>query len=139
MRSMILACVLLLPACAGAGGSPAPADSGPAYGKFDGSRVERADPNAFPLIVVSVDGRDMLGMSTEVRLAPGFHYLHVASAKPGARGELSFQPMAIEVAPCTNYYFHAFHDAKQLSNRQWRIVEDGTRVRADCDPAAATK
>lgn len=118
-----------LTACASTSG---PAKTPANYGEFDGMRVGGADPTLESLRVIAVDGYRHMDTPMTLRLAPGPRYLQVASARPGRRGEITYQPMLLVVEPCTKYRFLARH-TQQLSNRQWEIVADGTHVRGGCD------
>lgn len=104
---------------------------GPDYGLFDGTTTKAADPRVHELRVVSVDGELKTDLPTRVKLRPGFHWLQVASSKRGRRGEMTYQPLPLEVEPCMRYRFVAQHE-KGFSTRRWQVVSVGQERRGDC-------
>jgi hypothetical protein len=104
-----------------------------ATAKFDGEPKGYSNPDVVPLLVVAVDGKYKPELPSQLWLTPGFHWLQVASAKVGRRGEVTYQPLPINVLACTTYRFHARHlDRKEL-NSQWEIVYDGKFERKGCE------
>ena len=120
----IIGCVVSVSFLAGCSTMP--------YGVFDGERVSRVDPDTYDLFVLSVDGQmDTDGRKTKV-LKSGFHLLNVVSSKPGRRGELTYQPLPLTVAPCVRYLVVAKHDDR-LGNQRWEPVLAGTNEIPGCN------
>lgn len=107
------------------------------YGVFDGQRVSRVDPDIYDLFVLSVDGQLDADARKTRMLKPGFHLLNVVTSKPGRRGELTYQPLPLTVAPCTRYLFVAKHDDR-LGNQRWEPVLAGTNEIPGCNPNSAS-
>ena len=104
---------------------------GPRHGTVDGFTTQRADPDIYSIKIVSVDGELYPDLPSRLSLKPGFHWLQVASTKTDFRGGFTYQPLPLNVEPCTNYRFVAKHD-KSLSNRHWQVVENGKTVDENC-------
>ena len=106
------------------------------HGRFDGESARGADPNAHELLIVAVDGERDLEMPTSVQLAPGFHWLTVASANQrGRKGRIDSKSLPLNVQPCTTYHFFARH-ASALPKSPWEIVHVGTSLRPGCQPTS---
>jgi hypothetical protein len=105
------------------------------HGGFDGRAPGSTGKDTYDIVLYAVDGKLQMDQPVESALDPGFHWLQVASTKSNRHGQVTYQPLPLQVAPCTIYRFHAQHE-RTMSIDHWKIVANGTRVRGDCPPEA---
>lgn len=99
-----------------------------AWSEIDVGKVTRSVADEYAVTIIAIDGSQNFRSRRVHELAPGFHLLHVASTKAGRRGEVTYQPFAIEMKPCTRYSLVAQHDSA-LGNRRWQVVvKDETAI-----------
>ena len=110
MKKLIcLAPLFLLAACA----------SGP-YAIIDGSRSDITDANSHDVMITGIDGQ-MYFEGLEIRnVAPGPHYLQLASTRLSHRGAPTYETLVLDAKPCTRYLVAAKHDTTlEFDNRDW--------------------
>ncbi len=92
--------------------------------------ASRSSADEYDVLVVAIDGSMEFEPRRIYAMAPGFHYLELASTKVGRGGELTSQPFAIEAKPCIRYELVAIH-TDRMSNRRWRpTVKRETPIRS---------
>lgn len=131
---LLLFTTLLLSVSALAGKKPEQ-DTGP-WAKIAVGAAARANPDEHDILVIAIDGEMNFESRRAYRIAPGFHYLELASTKQGRRGDITRQPFAIEAKPCVRYELVATHE-QRLSNRHWRVMVKAEKPITLCEEALA--
>lgn len=101
------------------------------WSEFSTGKVSQSDPDEYAVTILAIDGRENFKSKRSHKVAPGFHLLHVASTKTGRRGDVTYQPFAIEMAPCIRYELVARHE-RRLSNQRWQVVVKNEKPIVSC-------
>lgn len=102
------------------------------YGQFDGSKTKAANLDEYEVVVVAINGQMTFDEDPLVDLKPGPYLLQVASTKPGRRGEVYYQPLALKVEACTRYRFVAVHHNRMRAN-DWILEARGVSRIPSCE------
>lgn len=114
------------------------AAEGDTWSEVNIGAVTQSNPDEYAVTILAIDGSQNFKSKRSYKLAPGFHLLHIASTKAGRRGDVTYQPFAIEMAPCIRYELVALHDS-QMSNRRWQVVVKNEKPIASCRHAEAAQ
>lgn len=79
------------------------------------------DRGEYDVMLVAINGSMDFPDRTLYELPPGAYTFQLASMKRGKSGEMTMQPLVVEIRPCTRYALVANHTDPQ-PNRSWRAT-----------------
>ena len=88
------------------------------YSQLYGSRYYKAPLDTYPVLILSVDGKDYL--NSPVLVDPGRREVKV-QAPPGGAGLRETRVFSLDVQPCTRYYLVAVKDNRLASDFQVKV------------------
>lgn len=113
-RQLIIAALLAL--------AVAPARAQAPWSELSGELTGQANPDRASIIILAVDGSmNIPYRNGYVHLAPGGHQLHLASSRRGRRGEIYYETVVFDLAPCMRYRLAAEH-GKSTRVQAWKLV-----------------
>ena len=136
IQFLLLFPVLWFAASASAGKQNAPEKLIDPWAEIAVGAAAKANPDEYNILVIAIDGEMNFEGRRAYRITPGLHYLELASAKMGRRGDITRLPFAIEAKPCVRYELVATHE-KRLSNRHWRVTVKAEKPITLCEEALA--
>lgn len=101
-------------------GSASAAESGP-WSEIKVGGLTDKDRGEYDVMLVSINGSMDFPDRSLYELPPGTYDFRLASKKRGKSGEMTMQPFAVEIRPCTRYALVADHSDPQ-PNRSWRAT-----------------
>ena len=88
------------------------------YSQLYGQRYYVTPIDTYPVLILSVDGKDYL--SSPVLVDPGLRAVRVQAPSGGA-GLREVRTIALEVKPCTRYYLVAVKDNRLASDFEVKV------------------
>lgn len=79
------------------------------------------DRDEYDVMLVAINGSMDFPDRSLYELPPGPYNFRLASKKRGKSGEMTMQPFAVEIRPCTRYALVADHSDPQ-PNRSWQAT-----------------
>ncbi|MGN6152709.1 MAG: hypothetical protein ACTHOH_12000 [Lysobacteraceae bacterium] len=115
MSRLALSALLVLSVAA-----PAFADESKPWSQILLGQPKASDPRQEPLVMIAIDGKRDFDPDDLYQLAPGRHEFVIAMDSTDTVGAMTYQTIAIDMQPCTNYELIARRrPGTSDDNRHW--------------------